>query len=189
MKTFTALLALCAGKSLVPVNSPHKGQWRGTLMFSLIYAWINGWVNNREAGDLRRYRGHYDIIVMICQHWASGNWLIPCGAFDVGAYIIHQKACTHFCCVAFGRGYSVSAYILSWWRHQVETFSALLALCHRCISLTKTSNAELWCFVWCAPKQTTGQAIEMLLIWDANALIMTLCNGSYPWCTCVYSSV
>ena len=39
-----------------PVNSPHKGQWRGTLMFSLICVWINGWVNNREAGDLRRYR-------------------------------------------------------------------------------------------------------------------------------------
>ena len=36
-----------------PVNSPHKGQWRGALMFSLIYAWINDWVNNGEAGDLR----------------------------------------------------------------------------------------------------------------------------------------
>ena len=33
-----------------PVNSPHIGQWRGALMFSLICAWINGWVNNREAG-------------------------------------------------------------------------------------------------------------------------------------------
>ena len=47
-----------------PVNSPHKGQWRGALMFSLICVWINGWVNNREAGDLRRHRGHYDVIVM-----------------------------------------------------------------------------------------------------------------------------
>ena len=47
-----------------PVNSPHKGQWRGALMFSLICVWINGWVNNREAGDLRRYRAHYDVIVM-----------------------------------------------------------------------------------------------------------------------------
>ena len=46
------------------VNSPHKGQWRGALMFSLICVWINDWVNNREAGDLRRYRAHYDIIVM-----------------------------------------------------------------------------------------------------------------------------
>ena len=48
-----------------PVNSPHKGQWRWALMFSLICAWINGWVNNREAGDLRRHRGHYDVNVMV----------------------------------------------------------------------------------------------------------------------------
>ena len=39
-----------------PVNSPHKGQWRGAFMFSLICVWIKDWVNNREAGDLRRYR-------------------------------------------------------------------------------------------------------------------------------------
>ena len=49
-----------------PVNSPHKGQWRGALMFSLICVWINGWVNNREAGDLRRHHAHYDVIIMIC---------------------------------------------------------------------------------------------------------------------------
>ena len=47
-----------------PVNSLHKGQWRGALMFSLICVWINGWVNNREAGDLRRYRAHYKVTVM-----------------------------------------------------------------------------------------------------------------------------
>ena len=49
-----------------PVNSPHKGQWRRALIFSLICAWINcvDWVNNREAGDLRCYRAHYDVIVM-----------------------------------------------------------------------------------------------------------------------------
>ena len=43
---------------------PHKDQWRGTLMFSLICAWISGWVNNREAGDLKRHPAHYDVIVM-----------------------------------------------------------------------------------------------------------------------------
>ena len=48
-----------------PVNSPHKGQWRRALMFSLIYVWIKGWVHNREAGDLRCYRTHYDVTVMI----------------------------------------------------------------------------------------------------------------------------
>ena len=47
-----------------PVNSPHKSQWGGALMFSLICAWINSWVNNREAGDLRCHCAHYDVIVM-----------------------------------------------------------------------------------------------------------------------------
>ena len=65
METISALLALCAGNSPVPVNCPHKGQWRGALMFTLICAQINGWVNNREAGDVRRYRAHYDVIVML----------------------------------------------------------------------------------------------------------------------------
>ena len=55
-----------------PVNSPHKGQWRGALMFTLISAWINAWVNNREAGDLRRHRAHYDAIVM----YASRKYVI-----------------------------------------------------------------------------------------------------------------
>ena len=46
------------------VNSPHKGQWRGALMFSLICAWTSDWVNNDKAGDLRRHNAHYDVIVM-----------------------------------------------------------------------------------------------------------------------------
>ena len=64
------------------VNSPHKGQWRGTLMFSLICVWINDWVNNREAGDMRRYRAHYDVILMLCPNstisglWKHTIWLL-----------------------------------------------------------------------------------------------------------------
>ena len=94
MESFSALLALC---SPVPVNSPHKGQWRGALMFSLICVWINHWVNNREAGDLRRPRGRYDVTVMrigtvsssildqlyahilftqLCTQLNSGYWII-----------------------------------------------------------------------------------------------------------------
>ena len=61
METFSALLALCHRS---PVNSPHKGQWRGALMFSLICTWINIWVNNRDAGSLGRHSAHYDVIVM-----------------------------------------------------------------------------------------------------------------------------
>ena len=65
METFSALLAICAGNSPGTGEFSHKGQWRGALMFALICARINGWVNNREAGDLGRYRGHYDVTVMV----------------------------------------------------------------------------------------------------------------------------
>ena len=58
--------------------------------------------------------------------------------------------------------------VISWWHHQMETFSTLLALCegnHRPLgdSLAKVSDAELWCFLWSAPEQTIEQTIEMLL--------------------------
>ena len=64
MKTFSALLAICAGNSPVTGEFQHKGQWRETWMFSLICARMNGWVYNGEAGDLRRYRAHYDVTIM-----------------------------------------------------------------------------------------------------------------------------
>ena len=47
-----------------PVNSPHKGQCRGALKFSLICVWMNDWVNHREADVLRRYRAHYVVTPM-----------------------------------------------------------------------------------------------------------------------------
>ena len=50
-KHFSRYWPFVRGIHRSPVNSPHKGQWRGALMFSLICAWTNGWANNREAGD------------------------------------------------------------------------------------------------------------------------------------------
>ena len=68
-----------------PENSPHKGQWRGALMFSLICAWINVWVNNHEAGDLGRHGAHYDVIVMgwaqlqlDTTHYSDMTWVSWC---------------------------------------------------------------------------------------------------------------
>ena len=51
-------------------NSPVTGEFPSqrpvtqSLIFSLICTWINSWVNNREAGDLRRHHAHYDVTVM-----------------------------------------------------------------------------------------------------------------------------
>ena len=61
-----------------PVNSPHKCLWRGALMFSLICAWINGWVNKREAGDWRPHQAHYDVTVM--------EWCVSPGGHHRGFY-------------------------------------------------------------------------------------------------------
>ena len=65
METVSALLAFCAGNSPVTGEFPAQSQWCRPLMLSLICAWINGWVNNGEAGDLRRHHAHYDVIVML----------------------------------------------------------------------------------------------------------------------------
>ena len=101
-----------------PVNSPHKGQWRGAVMFPLICVWINGWVNNREAGDLRSYCAHYDVIVMlwlfaaiVCRcvsvksnYCTFENYLknenVPCQAhtgYQMLWNIIMLRICVHFC--------------------------------------------------------------------------------------------
>ena len=64
METFSALLAICAGNSPVPGEFP--AQRPVTRSFDVFFdlRLINGWVNNRKAGDLRRYRIHYDVTVM-----------------------------------------------------------------------------------------------------------------------------
>ena len=51
------------------VNSPHKGEWREALLFSLIRAWINGWVYNHEASVSRRQCAHYDVVTMEPGHF------------------------------------------------------------------------------------------------------------------------
>ena len=62
---------------LLPVNSPHKGQWRGALIFSMICAWTNSSVN---GGDLRRNRTHYDVtemLTLIQTIWSAGWNYLP----------------------------------------------------------------------------------------------------------------
>ena len=78
METFSASLALCAGIHRLLVNSPHKGQWCGALIVSLSCAWINGWVNNRGAGDLKLDRAHYDNIIILWQFIDPNNLVKSC---------------------------------------------------------------------------------------------------------------
>ena len=59
------------GHQRIPLK---KATYAELLMFSLICDWINGWVNNRKAGDLRRHRAHYDVTVMM-GIWLYGHFL------------------------------------------------------------------------------------------------------------------
>ena len=73
-----------------PVNSRHKGQWRGALMFTLSCVRINGWVNNCETGDLRRNRGHYDVIVM---NWPENDHTCPLSPHFTNRSSIYFNIC------------------------------------------------------------------------------------------------
>ena len=64
LKHFPRYCPFVRGIHQSPVNFPHKGQARGALVFSLIFPWTNSWANNGDAGDLRRHRTHYDVIVV-----------------------------------------------------------------------------------------------------------------------------
>ena len=75
-KHFSRNWPFVRGNHRLPVNYPHKGQWSGALVFSLSCIWINGWVNNREAGDLRRPCAHYDVTVMLL--FITGGPLLQC---------------------------------------------------------------------------------------------------------------
>ena len=74
MEAFSAILALCAGNS--PVNGEFPAQRPVTRSFDFFFdlRWINGWVNNHEAGDVRRHRAHYDVNVMRSIVLLQGYW-------------------------------------------------------------------------------------------------------------------
>ena len=64
METLSALLTVCAGNS--PATGEFPVQRPVTRSFDVFFdlPWINGWVNNGEADDLRRHHAHYDVTVM-----------------------------------------------------------------------------------------------------------------------------
>ena len=70
------------------VTGPFCGEFTkasdAELWCFFICAWVDGWVNNREAGDLRCYRAHYDVTVIINLHVTVHCWLMGKGkAWDL----------------------------------------------------------------------------------------------------------
>ena len=127
-KHFPRYRPLVRGSQWSSVNSLHKVHWCRALMFSLICAWINGWVNNREAGELRRHRDRYDVTVMF---------------FFIN---VHIGYCAMFIHVVQGVLVSIVIYIgqcllhFHWGKHTI-------ALCHYNDAYW---NPKLtWCQLWC----------------------------------------
>ena len=91
-------------------------------MFSLICVWINGWVNNREAGDLRRHCGHYDVNVMICcvnEKIQYHFWLYKSVIYRPSDFFQNNDLTNHFHSVLSKSYVSIAylrmcAYILIW---------------------------------------------------------------------------
>ena len=150
METFSALLALCGGIHPSSVNSSHKGQWRGALIFSLICAWINGWVNNRETDDLRHHRAHYDVIVI--KKIARKSCPIQCVELD------HQSGSRKQHCWKF---WNLNERIVVFWRvwakwtgqkglNAGKYISVSLALC-------AGNHGALWSAHWTSNRENVSK--------------------------------
>ena len=83
METFSALLAFCVGNS--PVTAEFPTQRPVTRSFEVFFD-LDSWANNGDAGGLRRYRAHYDVIVMI-KKTVRTNTLEPRGPGGFGTYV------------------------------------------------------------------------------------------------------
>ena len=105
METSSALLAICTGNSPVPGEFPTQKPVTRSFDVCFFICRINGWVNHREAGDLRRYRAHYDVTVIQTQHPVHGQPVsgkhrprkpsLP-HQFDISAHVIYN----HILCVS-----------------------------------------------------------------------------------------
>ena len=110
METFSALLALCDGNP--PATGEFLSQRPVTRSYDVFFDLrLNKWLRlSIDAGDIRRHCANYDITVMIS---FPGTW----------HYRLLDRS------EPFGRATRSLAVSKSWWRHQMETFSALLAIC------------------------------------------------------------
>ena len=131
-----------------------KGQWCGDLVCSLICTWINGWVNNGEAGYLRRDWAHYDIIVMLfsvfwrnwCQNSTCMHWYVWC-------YII-------------GTIFFIRSYLLSETRH-VWIFVTTMHIVHfRKVRGKLTPGILQWLSPWYISMQKDSPAIFAVILWQ-----------------------
>ena len=111
---------------------PKKKPVTRSLMISLISASANGWLNNRGASDLRRHRAHYDVTVMRLSqdmvHHRQYWFYLPFGWYSKSIKKFPFSVISRTAKPAKEK-YMWRKHQHTWWRHQMETFSVVLALC------------------------------------------------------------
>ena len=114
METFSALLAFCAGNSPATGEFPSQRPVTRSLMFSFICTWTNGWVNNRDYGDLKPHCAH-DVTAMchcvatLSTHHQSplisvGCWTWVCNYTHSVVWNVITHPCPNFNGLGLGMG-------------------------------------------------------------------------------------
>ena len=107
-----------------PVNSPHKGQWCGALMFSFICTWVNNWVIDLEAGEpscsLWCYYNDANLflkyIVLNDKWYPDQDAMMAMSQISScpDMYSISKEICTRFCCALLCCGYAIVHNEFTW---------------------------------------------------------------------------
>ena len=163
MKTFSALLDLCAGNS--PVTDEFPSQRPVTRTFDVFFdlhlskrlsKQSKRWWFKRRSRLLWRHCNDFQIMVIFNFCFLSSAERFRCKQ----CYNVLLSSPRVACKICYIQLIYISLHFggiligFPWWRHQMETFSALLALlCGEFTGYrTKASDAELWFFLWSAPE-------------------------------------
>ena len=117
-KHFPRYWSFVRGIHWSPVNSPHKGQWRGALMFSLICAWMNGWVST----IVRLLIWDANTPIMTSPEWCSWECFIT---------TLNELTKFIFRLISAGENNIPDAMEIVMRRHGMGTLSTLLTICER----------------------------------------------------------
>ena len=157
METFSALPAFVRGIHWSPVNSPHKSQWRGAFIFSLICAWINGWINNRDAGDLVIWNA----IVLIM------TWL--CARMD---YLMTETWCDFR---ENARQCQVRYIAVAWWSGALQPMCWLRLSVSDGVILSSGHITQKWRRYYVKTTSLWRYYVTMTSFWRNNDVIITSC--------------
>ena len=178
------------GHRCSPVDSPHKGQWRGALMFSLICAWANGWANSWYACDLKRHRAQYDVIII--EGRKSSSIMHVWWQNSVRNFMVRTQY-FQYCACYLGRSAEVRLfYRTKWW------FSLLKHVYfsqHRPLDIVRCSASEAIELCWQGNhlEQPHGHHAKLLPTWQDNKTwagfmafygmhMIALCQGNATEC-------